>query len=350
MKTTLAQAKESAYGIARVLAIGACDPRFSDYINQAQQRLADMGTWWGTYRRLFVCISNSCITWPRGVAVPLGFKLCDRGIEMFNEWYEFGEAVRSPETAGAEGLAPYLVERQNTCQFTDTTSNALIRIYPSVAADAGVKVLLQGLDPNGVPIRTVVGSTYVDGEQVTIASPFTTTTFEFMAPGLLGVQKPVTKGRLTAYSVDPSTGIETKIAIWEPSEVNPSYRRSFLASRPQCCGPQPVCSPNGNGCDQYPATPACGSPRGEAIARMDFIPALVDTDWLFISNIQAIASGCRALLAEERDQATKAMYEWEAAKRILRNELEKYSPAELTRVVTRPYGNAPFERVIGGMR
>jgi hypothetical protein len=340
MRTTLAQAKQPSSGIQRSINIAACDGRFVEYVNNAQQRLSEMGQWWGTYRRIWVCLSSACVTWPREVANPQGFRICNQGIDLVNEWYEFGESVKGfdDDLCGP----PSLVERPNACQFLDTTALSKIRIYPTVAADAGVKILLQGIEGNGNPIRTEVGTSYVDGEQVTLASPFVTTTFEFAAPGLLGVQKPITKGRLNVFSVDPDSGLETKIAIWEASEVNPSYRRHWIPNMP---GASSCCATTGNGCS---AAPECSDITGEAIVRLEFIPATVDTDWLFISNLQAVACGVRAISYEEKNNQSGAEIEWARAIRILRNELEKYSPATLTRVNVQPHGSAHPRRIFGG--
>jgi hypothetical protein len=339
MRTTLAQAKLSSSGIARATNIAACDPRFADYVNNSQQRLSEMGKWWGTYQRLWVCLSSACITWPREVANVEGFRLCDEGIGILNEWYEFGESVVGPE---ADCGSPSLIERPNGCQFLDTTGLAQIRIYPTVAADAGAKILLQGVDGNANPIRTQVGTVYVDGEQLTLAAPFVTSTFTFAAPGLTGVQKPITKGRLNVFAVDPDTGIETKIAIWEASEVNPTYRRSWMPHMPTTAA---CCTTIQDGCS---SAPTCSEAQGQAIVRLEFIPATVDTDWLFISNIQAVAAGCRALAHEDRNQKSESNFEWERAKRILRNEIEKYSPATLMLVNAQPHGTADPRRVFSG--
>lgn len=338
MRTTLAQAKLSGSGIAKAINIAPCDPRFVDFVNNSQQRLSEMGRWWGTYRTMWVCLGSSCITWPREVANVEGFQMCNEGLDLLSEWYEFGESVTGP----VESDSPSLIERPNSCQFLDTVASSKIRIYPTVAADAGAKILLQGFDVQVNPIRTQVGSVYVDGEQVTLAAPFATSTFEFAAPGLSGVQKPITKGRLNVYSVDPETGVETKIAIWEPSEINPSYRRSWMPGLPDS---DACCQTAGDGCS---TPPACSGIQGKAVVRLEFIPAIADTDWLFISNLQAVCAGARAIAFEERNKPVEANVEWERAKRILRNELEKYSPNTLTRINAQPHGTADPRRIFSG--
>lgn len=346
MRTTLAQAKADASGISRAINIAACDARFVDILNNAQQRLSEMGRWWGTYRRLYVCFNGQCITWPREVATVEGLSMCREGVQILNEWYEFGNAVRAPDPAESRCELRALMDRQNASTFLDIGTSAKYRIYPSVAADAGTKIVLQGNDTNNVPIRTLVGTSYIDGEQITLASPFATSTFEFYPPGLTGVIKPVTKGRLTVYAVDPISGVETRVAVWEPGETNPSYRRSFITNLPQC-GDAASCSPSANGCTPTPL-PSCSGVQAEAIVRLEFVPALVDTDWLFISNLQAVKCGMKAQEKEDRNQYQEAEIEWARAKRILRNELEKYSPTDRMTINAQPHGTAKPCRVFGG--
>ncbi len=346
MRTTLAQAKDPSSGIARAINIAACDSRFVDILNNAQQRLSEMGRWWGTYRRLYTCFTAQCITWPREVATVEGLTMCREGVPLMNEWYEFGEAVKGPDANQSACNPRWLMDRPNACQFTDLASSAKFRIYPTVAADAGVKIVLQGFDTNVQPIRTLVGSNYIDGEQVTLASPFATSTFEFYPPGLTGVIKPVTKGRLNVFALDTVSGVETKVAVWEASETNPTYRRSWMTNLPQC-GDTPGCGGAGNGCNPTPL-PSCSGILAEAIVRLEFVPALVDTDWLFISNLQAVKCGMKAQEKEDRNQYQEAEIEWARAKRILRNELEKYSPTDRVIVNAQPHGTARPSRVFGG--
>lgn len=345
MRTTLAQAKLNGSGIARAIGINSCDARFTEILNSAQQRLSEMGLWWGTYRRLHVCLTAQCITWPREVAGIEGIQVCRYGLPLLNEWYDFGEGIRAPDPDSGCNIR-MLVDRGNACQFTDIATTAYIRIYPTVAADAGAKVLLQGLDGNGNPIRTLVSGAYVDGEQVTLAAPFATSLFQFKGPGLTGVQKPVTKGRLNVFMVDPTTGVETKIAFWEPSELNPSYRRSYLTQLPTCTT-DVDCQLTTNGCASM-GYPSCSNIVAEAIVRLEFIPALVDTDWLFIGNLYALKRGMKAAEKEDKNQYQEAEMEWASAVRILRAETEKYSPNGKVLVNAQPMGTAKLTKIFAG--
>ena len=102
MRKTLAQAKNST--IAQAVGLATCDERFVQLLNEAQARLADMGKWWGTYKKLRICVTAGCITWPREVKTIEAMNLCGYNIPIQNQWYEFQTDERAPRTGcGREG-------------------------------------------------------------------------------------------------------------------------------------------------------------------------------------------------------------------------------------------------------
>lgn len=213
MRKTLAQAKNST--IPQAVGLATCDDRFLQLLNEAQARLADMGKWWGTYKKLRVCVTAGCITWPREVKTIEAMNVCGYNIPIQNQWYEFQTDERAPRTGcGREGCEQdQLLDRGMVTQFRDSVGNCYIRVQPQLTADAGKRVLLQGLDPNGHPIRTLdtVTGEYVWGEYVTLPNPAVTayvqTQNEFKQPGLTGAQKPLTQGSLTILAYNQSTGL-----------------------------------------------------------------------------------------------------------------------------------------------
>jgi len=82
--------------------------------------------------------------------------------------------------------------------------------------------------------------------------------------------------------------------------------------------------------------------------RLEFIPAVVDSDWLFIGNLQAIKHMMKAIQKEDRNQYTEAEREIQLALRALRNELEAYSPNERSVINVQPWGSAKIEYRFGG--
>ena len=360
MRKTLAQAKNST--IAQAVGLATCDERFVQLLNEAQARLADMGKWWGTYKKLRLCVVAGCITWPREVKTVEAMNVCGYNIPIQNQWYEFQTDERAPRTGcGREGCEQdQLLDRGMVTQYRDSVGNCYLQVHPQYAADAGKRVLLQGLDPNGDPIRTLdaVTGEYVWGEYVTLPNPLITayvqTQNQFKQPGLTGAQKPLTQGSLRIIANNQNTGLLTQVAVWGPSEENPEYRRTYLINMPEVCGGTNGCNTSndnccidhGDGC--VPPDEACTNTVVEAIVRLEFIPAIVDSDWLFIGNLQAIKHMMKAIQKEDRNQYTEAEREIQLALRSLRNELEAYSPNERSVINVQPWGSAKIEYRFGG--
>lgn len=338
---TLLDIKQSS--IPQSVKMAACDARFVTLVNEAQARLANMGRWWGTYKKLRVCIDQNCVTWPREVKVVEGFNICGIGIPIRNAWYDFQDTVAAPIVGQCMCGNNQLLDRGLVCQNRDAQAPSKVRIYITDPADAGVVVLLQGLDHNGNPVRS---STY-DGEQVTLANPMATSTTIFAAPGLTAVQKPLTKGYLKVFALDVATNIETQIATWAPSETRPSYRRTALVRLPVPCQNQlnSVCTDRGDGCN--PPLTNCAGATAEAMVRLELLPVVADSDWLLIGNIAAMKAMMRALQKEDENDFQGAVAFIEAAKRELRNELNAYQPPEQTQINPMVYGFSPISRVFG---
>lgn len=351
MKTNLAFAKSTASGMTAEVGLASCDPRFVALLNEAQYELSERGKWWGTYKRLRVCVSANCITWPREVKTVEGFNQCSVSLPIANEWYEFQEDVVAPRASSSTTDGDcrcdrsMMLDRGVTVQFRDISTPSRIRIYPRNSSDAGKKVFLQGLDANGVRVRTLDSGVYVDGEYVTLAYPFATSTTIFAAPGLTGGQKPVTDHELLIFGVAASDSTETQIALWHASEQFPSYRRNYLTDRVSRCSTSGNCEDVGDGCSQVMSS--CADAVSDAIVRLEFIPAYVDSDWLFLNYI-AIKWMMKAIQMRTKNDLQSAVVYEKMALRVLKSELDAYSPPELTQINVSVGGTAKMNRVFGG--
>ena len=74
---------------ARVLKLNATDTRLADYVSRAQERLLYEGKWVGTMGRFRVCVTDSCLTWPREIETIESWIYCDTPGQVFSRWYEF---------------------------------------------------------------------------------------------------------------------------------------------------------------------------------------------------------------------------------------------------------------------
>lgn len=346
MRLTLAKAKAST--IPQSIGIAACDPRFLRYLNEAQERLAMAGKWWGTYKKLRVCVTAGCVTWPEDVLTIEALTVCGTGVPVRNGWFEFQEDVLAPGVGCAEGCEQrQLLDRGIVHQYRDFTALSKVRIYPNSATDVGKRVLIQGLDANGNVIRTNDPTDgWVDGEYLTLASPFVESTNSFNLPGLTGVQKPLTNDRLTVTGVAVVGGVETQVAIWGPSVLTPEYRRTYLIGWPRCAQTPNTCADSGDGCT--PADESCSNTVVESIVRLKFIEAVADTDWLFIGNLRALKSAMRSIQMEDANEPRRAEIHYQEALRALRDELEAYSPKERMAVNVLAFGTAKPSRIFGG--
>lgn len=302
MRLTLSQAKSSRIPV--VLGMCSSDSRFVAYLNEAMERLLHKGKWVGTYGRYHFCVEDGCITWPRQLATIEGVAVCDGPVQIRNEWFEFienGPGLIKECTSGScitcGGLM--LVDRGYYPTFKDVTGTTKkIRIYPDLTADVGKRILLQGLDENGNQIRTLDGTTYVDGEYVTLAMPSVTSTKFFSA--LTGVQKPETNGVIRLYSFNTTNSTQEAIAVYEPDELVPMYRRSFISGLPE-------------------PSDDCDTINVQVIAKHAFIQVKNDTDYLAVPNLAALKEMCMSLKKAEDNLFQEAeMYEGRAIRELER--------------------------------
>jgi hypothetical protein len=350
MPSTLKNAKD--YGINTFVGLTTCDCRFTNMVNEAQQRLLNCGRWWGTYKRIRICVRAGCIVWPREVSAIDAIQLCRENLPIRNAWYEFLGDVIPPALGTCCNDRMNLLDRGTvSIPINIATTGNYIAVYPSTSSDVGKKILFQGTDQNGVTVRSSTTGIWVDGEYLTIASPFNQTATRWLANGITGIQKPVTNGALLVYEYNGVDAPGTLLATLQPSETNTVYRQTFINNLPANCCPQPCapCNPAGDGC--APALPDCttGGLTVTAIARMEFIPARVDSDWLIIGNLAALKAEMRSIYLENTDEQSRAEIEHKKALRFLREELDtKVGTRERVTANVDIWGTAKLSRVMHG--
>lgn len=302
------------------------------WVNEAQEKLwlagGELG-WWGTWwKTAFAIASDSTITVPANVARIINLEVCHETVKIQNEFYEFLEAgvgLQPPYTCQSQCVPLQTYDRGLVPTYADLPATSTLRVYISDARDVGKRILLQGTDTNGRKIRSVDGRSDVEGSFLAFAQPFTETSFTYAT--LYGVQKDLTYGDVLLYAVDPTTGALTRLALYEPSESNPQYRRYYLGGLPACCNGQKPTSVMG-------------------MAKLDFRPARVDTDWMVIGNLPALKEECLSIKYSEMDELkamSKSLKHHENALQYLNKELDTYLGRERPAIGTAPDGTAVFE-------
>lgn len=349
MRTTFLQ-----FRLSRIPeSVGTCAAdivRCASFCNDATRRLLIAGGetgWYGTWQKMVFAVnpSDPYLTLPRQVARIINLDVCRFPVRIQNEFYEFLEAGVGLQPSSKCGCPPLCQviethDRGNVPTFRDITPTGnpkLVRVYATNSRDYDHRVLIQGLDQNGSVVRTMDNGVDVEGEYLNLANPFTDSTFFYSK--ITGVQKDLTAGDVRIYEVDSVTGAQVYLSFMEPSETVGWYRRYFLNGICNTC------------CGDITST-SCGLPvvppttQITAMAKLEFIPVSVDTDYLLIGNLPAMKSECMAVRYEESDN-DKAMAMADAkhkqAIKFLNQELVHYMGRERPAINYAPFGTAKLE-------
>lgn len=352
----------AAVGIAQT-DINSC----AAILNAAQERLlfdkaqSDEG-WNGTWAEMAfsVDIEHPYITCPRGVARLEAIDVCGRPVPLYNQFHEylqFGNGRMPKEDRWrrltARGYLPAGYSRNNAVLFHDLQdAPQQIQIYATNPQDnvnpIPRRVLVQGLDQNGNTVFTQDGPNTVEGEFVTLTSPYGTTVNEYSQ--ITGIQKDVTLGPVQIFQSDPYWGSLELLSVIEPTETTASYRRYYLGGIPQgCCRHDRLWKASQN--------PQCPCRKRNfilvtAIAKLDLVPVVGDTDYTVIQNLEALIAECQSVRYSEMDSTdamSKSAERHTAAIRLLIGEVSHYQGKNSPSIDFAPFGNADLRRVNIGM-
>lgn len=311
MRYTLSNFKQ-AFSWVAFLNMGPTDPRWLLLLNEALSRLMNLGLWVGTYQRYQICTNNACLTWPRQFETIEVVDVCGVPITVRNQWFEFldqGPGLWRGGRGGRCGLTcptiNYLDRGRGFVTFDDPTDYCYIRLFTQFAADAGKNVNLRGWDLNQQWVLTNDGA--VVGENLTLTATYIDSTTVWMPQVFREAIKDKTLGHVRAYwysSSDPYvTGLNPDgsphainlamvtlypIALWEPGELVPDYRRCVI----------PSISRNAGCCSGL--VPNDCKPTVTVMAKLAFVPLDNDLDLLPLTNAAAVKMAMLSVLKQER--------------------------------------------------
>lgn len=311
----------------------------SEAVNEAVQRLIYAGGetgWWGGWAKTVFNVpwATPYITLPREIARLTNITVCKCPVAVQNEWYEFlqfGAGLQPKgEGCGEQGCGNFLEGYDRGVAITAVDlvpGGKKIRVRPSDSRDATFRTLIQGLDQNSNQIYSTDGTEEVTGTYVNLIMPFTDTTMEISK--LEGIQKDITAGVVRYYSVDTVTAEEVLLLTMQPSETTASYRRLLVNGlSTNCCGQADV--------------PAEHS-QIVGMAKLDFIPCRVATDYSIINNIPAITYEAQAIRYESMDNPNAlamADRHHRLAIKVLNQELVHWQGKYNVAINFKPFGSA----------
>lgn len=315
------------------------------FVNELQSRLlycreaGDTG-WWGGWAEMAFSVTREdpYLTPPRSVARIEQLAICRRPTPIQNQFYEFLDFSIGPQHLGRhcdQWLQVY--ERNSAVTFVDLNPvGKTVRVVYTNSADISKRVFLQGFDANDNKIYSQDGLNEVDGIYLTIDTPFVQAPFGISR--LTGIQKDITVGPIKFYEVDLTTGDTTLILTMDPSEETAFYRRYYFGGLPRNCCPDP----------NNPTTHVIVT----AIVKLDFIPVKVDTDYLYIQNLQALIEEGKSYRHSNIDNGEAkqlALAEHTQAIRYLQGQLVHREGKDRPAVIFAPFGSARLNRINAGM-
>lgn len=316
-------------------------------VNASQERLitckeaGDAG-WWGSYAEIAynVSRSNPYITLARDIARIEWATACTWPVPVVNGFFEylnFGDGNWPKNTCPANRCEPSRWYARNPVPlFTDITEGDLIRVYSS-QADDGKRVLIGGLDGNNQIVTNLDGTRLVQGEFVTLQSPFVDTVNTWNK--VTGVQKDQSIDLVSLYGVNPTTAAQTLLLTMQPSEKTAWYRRYYMGGLPKNC-----CTPIGGSSD---------TAQIKIMAKMDLVPVSAATDYLLIQSLEALIAEAQSIRFGDIDGVQSKVESTErhkAAVRFLIGQGTHYNGKNEPALEFRPFGSARLEyQRIGSM-
>lgn len=339
-------------------AVGICQSDVKGYcsfINAAQRRLlyakeAGEESWYGTWAEITFAVTRTVpfITLPREVARLELVDVCNRPVFVQNQFFEYlrfgnGHLPKLFQQRHCACFNTQALSRNNVPTFTDLTAPPqFIRVYPTDPADNKKAVIIQGTDSNNNVIYSTLGLNQITGTTVYLDSPFVTvaltgSTVPLPFNSITGIQKDATVAPVRFTQVDPNTGNELLIHTMEPSETTAWYRRYFFDSLPiNCCF-----DPNTGSTNVFV----------QAIAKLELIPVISDSDYTLIQNMEALIEEAQAVRYSTIDSSQAKQNEalkHRDAVRLLRGELAHYLGTTLPAINFAPWGSARLQRAAIG--
>lgn len=248
------------------------------------------------------------------VSQPVGsaqnYRVRFSSVPIQGPWHQFGNGGAG-NIDGSWGSGVLDLGDGFTC-FQDLPDNSYLQVMTETAEASGATMTFRGLDQNGNQIYSGSGAGTINGVTLNISTGLVTQTTQIFSAIPQLVKKPLTYGPVTLLAVSVATGKVTPIAIYDPSDTSPGFRRYRLGRSAQ--GGIPYCTVH-------------------AMTKRRFVPVLVNTDEVIPGNVPAIELGMHGRRYDlENDTKTADEY-WGEAIALLNSELNEYNGAAMPQII-----------------
>jgi hypothetical protein len=203
---------------------GVCsDERAFKAINQARRLLWNKRAWTAQEEYVQICCVNDCFTLPnRYEQIRLAW-VGNESVSLADEWFNATNA--------------FALNADQSCHRLITEiggKHVLFRDYTTHFYRLGV--MLESVEDIGVALTFEVQDQYDTYHTIKVTgfNPPTLAQSDLLIKGVRSVSKPATKGRVRIYAYDTSLEAKTLIAVYQPSDVNPSFRRFKTPKTCEC--------------------------------------------------------------------------------------------------------------------
>lgn len=209
--------------------VGNCDDtRFFRFLGDAVTLIANKGEFEGWRGWLDICTNGGlCVTLPREVETVLAVNLGGKPTLGFDQLFNFH--LNGP--GDCRGACDWAWQDQGQWHSTyrDLLTPSKLVAYLQSNADNNSELIVYGYDYQGNRLRRQVNGEWLDGYQVPTVYGYAIP--DSIAPTIgriVGVKKVRTAGSVRLATIDNSGLTGTLLAIYEPDEVLPQYRRIKL--------------------------------------------------------------------------------------------------------------------------
>lgn len=204
---------------------GTCsDERAIKAINQARRLIYNKREWNSTAEYFCVKCADSCFTLPnRYEQIRLAW-INGEAASLADEW--FNSTIWKNLYNSGNSCHKLITEVGGThVLFRDYTARPYhIAVMAEKMEDAGVKMMFEAQNEY---------DSFLNVELTAQTGPNISKSTELVT-AIRAVSKPKTYGRIRVYAYDPVADIRFLIAIYQPSDVNPVFRRFRIPKQVEC--------------------------------------------------------------------------------------------------------------------